>query len=771
MKINNNRAALLLKLLLVISSFFLQQKLNAQNEWAYLKGYLNSEWPVNSYVAPGVPHPSNMPGSREHCGSGMFNNKIWIFGGEGWGNGHDIWYYDIALRSWVYMGGRGVNEKYTDLGVESDVAHPGDRSRMASAMDSEGNLWLFGGSNYDLGFHTGWNDLWKYNTHTDKWTWLGGSSTHTSSGSYKVPGVADWPRARYRVRAWFDEKGDYWIFGGVFYDGHSNPFPLNDMWKYNVVTKKWTCETGDCNTLHNANAPSGVYPEELGVPSVSIKPKARSDYAYWQDYDGHFWFYGGFNGETHRGGRALGDTWKYNPSSKEWTLLAIEVSSNNVSPGEQGEPLCWLGNDGLPWMRLLNRSVWKFGNGKWQNVQHDGSPTFSPPIIHNGWSYYFHSANRPGSHYTTFNHMKTDSVVFAFNGYGVMTDNTLSYTGSLWAYSLPQIDNPKIVLTHAEDDFDARGISPYSTSTRTIKIANEGSGEAKNVEVCIQSPVANSHSAILLSTIEIRDLNSNKLLNSIPIESKPIVINGLDNASSCNFNPKLHGGEVSIQIPQIEQGQAVTISMKVQHCMANFAESTGYVYSWNKWQTEGKYKNSVGRKMTIEPVSNEVSTSLESYEWTQYKKKVIPFRNLDQVQFFDFEVGSGTVSSPADNQDLGKGWENAQVKIELTLPPNVYLENGTLNDIEGEYAITSGHDFLYNVVQPSFIEWGYTKPDFTQIYIMKFPASRYLPIRRVNFKLRSKDGYVNTAGIKAKVFTTFNKNYATKTYGWKPSTY
>ena len=55
---------------------------------------------------------------------------------------------------------------------------PGARYNAVSWTDSEGNLWLFGGSGFDAnGNGADLNDLWKFNPSTNEWAWMGGGST------------------------------------------------------------------------------------------------------------------------------------------------------------------------------------------------------------------------------------------------------------------------------------------------------------------------------------------------------------------------------------------------------------------------------------------------------------------------------------------------------------------------------------------------------------------------------------------------------------------
>jgi hypothetical protein len=755
--------------MLIICLFSASGSLYSQNQWAFLKGYLNYNQATNNYYeAPNVSNTLNKPGSREHCGSGIFDKKIWIYGGEGNDSGSDLWYYDINHRNWFFVENKGYEAIHANLGNESLTAHPGHRSRMASAMDQKGNFYLFGGDTKDWGFHTGRNDLWRYNTNTNKWTWLGGSSSHSSAGSYKSGSEPDWPRARYRCRGWFDDDGNYWIFGGLYYDGVNTSYPLNDMWKYNVEVNKWTCETGDCNTLHQPNTPSGVYPDNVGETSTAFSPRARADFGYWLDKDANFWLFAGFNGEVHSGGQLLWDTWMYNTKTHEWTLKTLEGAPSITSPGWQGEPMCWLGNDGLPWMKLVNRSIWKFNNNRWENQRFEEADTWAPPILVNNEPFVANSENQPGSHYTTFNHIKTDSAVFLFNGYGLGFDNHPNFTGALWQYNLEIPQPPNLAFSISKDDFVPNGASPYTSSKREILIQNAGNATANNVEVTIGLSPENNYSAMILDSIVVLDDN-NIPLTGIKISSVPFVNPEALNSTACGYDTATYKSTIKVLIPKIRIGEAVKIKALVEHCMANFELPTNYHSTWNNWGYSATFKDDLKREYSKSPVYNSASNTLEAYSWREYKAALPSLNSSSSSQVFSFELGSGVYGDPTNEQDLGVDFANAQARLDLRLPQNIFLENGNLTDIIGEYAKVSGTSVELVNVQASSIDYGLTNVNNEQSYIIRFPGGRYLPIRRIFVKLRTNSPTADVAHITGGIRTTFNYHYANFDYGWKPA--
>jgi hypothetical protein len=77
---------------------------------------------------------------------------------------------------------------------------------MASAIDNNGNFWMFGGlyNNKNTTETFIRSDLWMYNTKTKKFAYHG-----------EYEGSQTKPSERYRARAWFDDANNMWIYGGA----------------------------------------------------------------------------------------------------------------------------------------------------------------------------------------------------------------------------------------------------------------------------------------------------------------------------------------------------------------------------------------------------------------------------------------------------------------------------------------------------------------------------------------------------------------------------
>ncbi len=123
------------------------------------------------YGAKGEAAPTNVPGARRPSASWIDSSgNLWLFGGYGWDSAgdlgvlNDLWKFDGA--NWTWISGSDVRNQKGVYGIkgEADPANvPGARFAAYSSIDSNGNLWLFGGIGYDSYESNGrLNDLWLY---------------------------------------------------------------------------------------------------------------------------------------------------------------------------------------------------------------------------------------------------------------------------------------------------------------------------------------------------------------------------------------------------------------------------------------------------------------------------------------------------------------------------------------------------------------------------------------------------------------------------------
>lgn len=439
---------LFILILISINSF-------SQNEWTWMSGYLTSDavWiyprplptPLSVKGTPWVLGSNIKPSVREHPAGGIANNnEIYVYGGASleYEFSSDFWVYDISQQKWAFISDFGWEAVFDNIGVESSIAHPGGRNRMASSIDKNGNIWLFGGlykNNYTNEI-SAQSDLWRYNPKTKKFTYFGDATNSLSK-----------PDARYRVRAWFDDNNNFWMYGGAI-DNSTSTYSYNDLWKYNTTTNEWTFISGNKNTTYCKDCPNGVYPTTSGTSGVQYFPRARSDYAYWKDNSGNIWIYGGY-AESH-GADEFGDLWKFNPINSEWTLISggdiLNPPKTATNPGSRNAPYCWVGNDDKLYMSGGQRQYWYFlrdtwcintTNGNWELIKNDSLPNEAP--ISAGYRIES-TSNLPGSSVNILNHLTTGSHTYMFSGYGTGSNNLNGFTGAMWRYSLEDY-NPEMV--------------------------------------------------------------------------------------------------------------------------------------------------------------------------------------------------------------------------------------------------------------------------------------------------------------------------------------
>lgn len=139
------------------------------------------------YGTPGTPAASNIPGGRASAAFWIDETgDFWLFGGQGYdssgnqGNLNDLWVFNPNTSDWTWMGGNttavgcsilsegntfcnGQPGIYGTIGTPGPGNNPGARFGAASWVDSQGDLWLFGGYGVDETGTAGvLDDLWEY---------------------------------------------------------------------------------------------------------------------------------------------------------------------------------------------------------------------------------------------------------------------------------------------------------------------------------------------------------------------------------------------------------------------------------------------------------------------------------------------------------------------------------------------------------------------------------------------------------------------------------
>ena len=352
------------------------------NQWTWMGG--NNKFILNNsgsytaagiYGAPGTYASGNIPGSRYDASSWVdAGGNFWLFGGYGSDANasnvllNDLWEFSPATNQWRWMAGsNGVPilsgfqpGVYGTQGVAADSNTPGSRSKAANWTDNSGNLWLFGGAG---GSSQGqFNDLWKFNPATSRWTWVSGASKPycppdpligynvctIQPGTYGVlglPAPANTPAGGSSFGSWTDKDGNLWLFGGSasdvtrensgFYQG-----PTNALWSFRPGLSQWTWMNGDAATSNCSYVIFYPIPDVVcfgsqsvygtkGVPAVGNAPSSRTGAVSWTDKNGNFWLFAGRATPLARSGytTAMNDLWMYRPSVNALPAAAPPVFS------------------------------------------------------------------------------------------------------------------------------------------------------------------------------------------------------------------------------------------------------------------------------------------------------------------------------------------------------------------------------------------------------------------------------------------------------------
>lgn len=297
------------------------------NEWTWVMGdqQINS---TGRYGTNGVAHAQNMPGAR-YCSISWTDNNgdLLLFGGFGYGAEpdetgplNDVWKFSIQSREWTWIKGDSlINAKgiYGTKGSASPANNPGSRYISTSWKDANGNIWVFGGQGYDENSLGMLNDLWKYETGSNQWTWISGDQAVDQPGHYGtrgIPSATAQPGARYIASSWADLSGDFWLFGGYGYDTTQTGF-LNDLWRFSPQTGKWTWAKGDPVIDQPA-----IYGTQCLADS-SNKSGSRMSSISWTDGVGNLWLFGGYGYDSTSSG-SLNDLWKI---SSEQLILPVKL--------------------------------------------------------------------------------------------------------------------------------------------------------------------------------------------------------------------------------------------------------------------------------------------------------------------------------------------------------------------------------------------------------------------------------------------------------------
>lgn len=316
-----------------------------------------------------------------------------ITGGSGTMPAADVQSVQVACAAsiWTWEGGpsletlvTGTPNTGTEIGVYGNLGHaavnnwPGARDSQMAWTDSSGRFWLFGGNAVDGAGNAGdMNDLWMYDPTTSRWTWMSGSNTNGSEGTYGALGATGVPAARHSGMTWVDTHGNLWLYGGSFTHpaNGGQTVILNDLWSYNIASGQWTLVNGSSSTTPTL-APTYA---AQGVAAANNTPGGRLAAATWIDSTGHLWLFGGLTAHGSGNLEFFTDLWSFDPVVKQWTWASGSQSVNqqgtpsaSSAPPSRAFAASWIDSHG---------ALWLFGGG------YTDSTGANPHALNDLWVY------------------------------------------------------------------------------------------------------------------------------------------------------------------------------------------------------------------------------------------------------------------------------------------------------------------------------------------------------------------------------------------------
>lgn len=209
----------------------------------------------------------------------------------------------------------------------------------------------------------GWNS---------SWNWLKGDDLVDQPGVYGTQGVpapGNKPGNRSAGVTWKDAAGNFWLYGGVNYDGSGGIHSHDDLWRYNPVMNEWTWIKG--SNLLDQPPVFGT----MGVASPANSPGARGRCVSWVDGSGKFWLFGG----AAAGLGWMNDLWRYDPVTSQWTWMkgdntpnvpgvfgTMGVAAPANKPGARSHAVGWTDKTGNFWLfggytsDIPRNDLWKY---------------------------------------------------------------------------------------------------------------------------------------------------------------------------------------------------------------------------------------------------------------------------------------------------------------------------------------------------------------------------------------------------------------------------
>jgi N-acetylneuraminic acid mutarotase len=215
---------------------------------------------------------------------------------------------------------------------------------------------------------------------------------------------------------------------------------------------QWTWMTGS-----SIGGAPGVY-GQVGEPSASNTPGARSGAVSWTDGNGNVWLFGGAGVGSGGTSGSLNDLWEFNPTADTWTWVNGSSSTNQAGvygsrgtpataniPGARDSAVSWIDKSG---------NLWLFGGGGADSTGNSGDLNdlwkFNPTSKMWTWISGSSSANQagvygtldtpstnngPGARGASVSWIDGNGNLWLFGGNGIDSVGLSGYLNDLWEFS------------------------------------------------------------------------------------------------------------------------------------------------------------------------------------------------------------------------------------------------------------------------------------------------------------------------------------------------
>jgi Chitobiase/beta-hexosaminidase C-terminal domain len=289
-----------------------------------------------------------------------------------------------ASNEWAAVNGSSGPANFGTQGAFAADNTPGKRYEAVRWTDSNGKLWLLGGTGVDANGNPGaLNDLWEFDPAANQWAWINGSKTNNSGcngkyGTLGVPDGANVPGCRGEGTTWTDSNGKLWLFGGLGYDSTNTVTgSLNDLWMFDPTASNsvtgvngvWTWMGGSDTYPLLSGAGTGrpgVY-NTKGATKGSSVPGARVKSGSFTEANGNLWLFGGQGYDASGTLGMMNDLWEFLPTAVNtvtgangvWVWMGGSSAANSIgtnngtpaaTPGSRYAMASWTDAHGRFWI-------------------------------------------------------------------------------------------------------------------------------------------------------------------------------------------------------------------------------------------------------------------------------------------------------------------------------------------------------------------------------------------------------------------------------------